>query len=574
MSGFEEAVGQASEALRATSSTPTVGRLLSSHASPLSSRSLKIWRKDQAIVFSNSGREVQGLTRSISTTVVSGTAHDLILNTVSEYNTKSTNKSDGNLSSASQSNNIPSETEGETSDSRAKDEDGNKDGQTPKIVGNGLPKDYDELPPSNLLFKISEDAFKKAKLAPVDSEESFWSHTMYRGPEIDGVPQRVKVHYCKTKHTSERVIETYFKDKKVLGLDLEWSPQAYRGESAKKNVSVIQLATEDRIGLFHIALFPKDEVKDLVVDSLKKILEDPEITKVGVHIGGDCTRLRNYLGIKPRGIFELSHLYKLVKFSESKDFSQINKRLVSLATQVNEHLHLPIFKGDVRSSDWTKPLQLDQIVYAASDSYAGIQLYETMEIKRKALNPVPPRPAHAELNQPIRVAEGVNIPTDDEGAEEADDAETEASDLNKRRRKLSPSYLESASKDVEVDSDEISEPISKGSKKTPKSTIVLTADILTAMYRDTHPNHRAAPASLRSYFIWRNNESLSIPEIAALLRDIPLQTSTVTGYILEALRLEKLPFDKDRLQELLDTQPENVLNSRYRSLRRAVEESG
>jgi hypothetical protein len=114
-----------------------------------------------------------------------------------------------------------------------------------------------------------------------------------------------------------------------------------------------------------------------------------------------------------------SHLYKLIKFSHSKEPKLINKKLVSLATQVQEHLHLPMYKGEGgRSSDWSRPLNLEQIRHAASDSYAGVQIFDTMEVKRRQLEPTPPRPCHAELNRPIRVAEGVEIPSDDEAAEE------------------------------------------------------------------------------------------------------------------------------------------------------------
>jgi hypothetical protein len=48
----------------------------------------------------------------------------------------------------------------------------------------------------------------------------------------------------------------------------------------------------------------------------------------------------------------------------------------------------------------------DEFSDAATDPYACLCLYHAMEAKRKALNPVPPRPAHAELNLPIRLADG------------------------------------------------------------------------------------------------------------------------------------------------------------------------
>jgi hypothetical protein len=254
-----------------------------------------------------------------------------------------------------------------------------------------------ELPRTTSSFMMSEEVFRAAKNAAPGSPESFWTHTLYRGPENDGIEPKVKVHYCRSKHTTERTLQQYFVNKKLLGFDIEWQPETHKNSGAKKNVSLVQLASDDRIGLFHIALYPKEDVGDLVAPSLRAIMEDASITKVGVAIKADCTRLRKFLKIDSRGIFELSHLYKLVKFSSSKDFKLINKRLVSLSTQVQEHLHLPMYKGgEVRSSDWSQPLQMEQIEYAASDSYAGVHLFDTLEIKRKKLDPTPPRPYNAE----------------------------------------------------------------------------------------------------------------------------------------------------------------------------------
>jgi hypothetical protein len=209
-----------------------------------------------------------------------------------------------------------------------------------------------------LTFKIPKDIMEHAKQAIPGSKESYWSHKLYRGPE----DQEVKVHYCKSKHTTERVAQ-YFIDQAVIGFDIEWKAEATKNAGIKKNVALIQVASESRIALFHIALFPGDSADALVAPTLKKIMENPEITKLGVAIKADCTRLRNFLQIDPKGIFELSHLFKLVKYSPSGDVKQINKKLVSLSTQVEEHLELPIFKGDVRGSDWSQPqpLSLEQI---------------------------------------------------------------------------------------------------------------------------------------------------------------------------------------------------------------------
>jgi hypothetical protein len=219
----------------------------------------------------------------------------------------------------------------------------------------------DEPPFTPLDFKMPDEAFRNAKLAMPGSPESFWSYSLYRGPGEDGSPDaKVKVHYCKSKHTTERVCQ-YFLQEKVLGFDLEWAADANKRQGAKRNVSLVQVASERRVALFHLALFPKSD-DDLIAPSLKKIMEDPGISKLGVSIKADCTRMRNFLGVQPRGIFELSHLYKLVKYSMSGEVQCVDKKLVSLATQTAEILKLPMFKGDVRSSDWTQPLSMDQII--------------------------------------------------------------------------------------------------------------------------------------------------------------------------------------------------------------------
>ncbi|KAI6248513.1 Werner syndrome ATP-dependent helicase [Erysiphe necator] len=271
-----------------------------------------------------------------------------------------------------------------------------------------------KLPETDSRFRMTKELFQAAKQAEPGSAASFWSHRLYRGPDIDGTPSRPTVHYCRSSNSTEKVIQSYFMNSKVLGFDIEWKADALKFHGPRANVSLIQIANEERIGLFHVALYPHGDI--LVPPSLRKIMEDPTVSKVGVSIKSDCTRIKKHLNVECRGLFELSHLFKLVKFSQNKDFGSIDKKLVSLAKQVQEHFYLPLFKGgDVRNSDWSNKLQLHQMVYAAADSYAAIQLYNTLELKRKTLNPIPPRPNHAELNIPIQFAKDNDVNMSDAG---------------------------------------------------------------------------------------------------------------------------------------------------------------
>ncbi|RAK99698.1 3'-5' exonuclease [Aspergillus ibericus CBS 121593] len=240
----------------------------------------------------------------------------------------------------------------------------------------------------------------------------FFSHNLRKSPK----GKDVLVHYCKSLKTSEKIAQHFLNDK-TLGFDMEWKAQASAFSGIKNNVSLIQIANQERIALFHIAKFPGKRPRDLVPPTLKQIIQNPDITKVGVSIKADCTRLHKFLGIEARGIFELSHLHKLIKYCHT-DPGRINKRTVNLSEQVEEHLGLPLEKvDDVRCSNWAASLSYRQVQYAAADSYACVCLFHAMDAKRKALDPTPPLPAHADLDLPIQIVSEPAVATDNDDVE-------------------------------------------------------------------------------------------------------------------------------------------------------------
>ena len=242
---------------------------------------------------------------------------------------------------------------------------GTKDTRTVKKGRSTLGYDSGSTPPPEdgpfctpLGFHIPKAKLQQAMDAEPSSVGAYWQYTLYQGP--DGDKDKVKVHYCKSKDTTERICQLFL-DEEVLGFDIEWKMNASAADGVKKNVALVQVASEKRIALFHIARYPNGTtVDDFVAPTLKRIMESPSISKVGVSVKGDCTRLRKFMNIESRGIFELSHLYKLVKYS-SGDVKKINKVMVNLAQQVQEHLQLPLWKGEVRSSDWSQDLNYQQI---------------------------------------------------------------------------------------------------------------------------------------------------------------------------------------------------------------------
>jgi hypothetical protein len=281
-----------------------------------------------------------------------------------------------------------------------------------------------------LVYQIPDDQMKVAMHASPSTPAAFWSHKLYRGPS----DVKVTVHYCRSKETSETVAKLFL-GKPVLGFDIEWKPQAKAESGLKNNISLVQLACEDRVGLFHLSLHRGETSDDILPPTLRAIIASPQVLKVGVAILADFSRVTKFLGIPPAGLIELSHMHRLVTYSEFQP-KLVNKRLVSLAEQVQIHLHLPLSKGDVRTSDWSKELNHEQCTYAAADAYASYRVYEALEEKRIAMHPRPPRPEFAELRLPIKLADRL-VQSDPESDEESVQTINEADSLGGELEKLS-----------------------------------------------------------------------------------------------------------------------------------------
>lgn len=252
-------------------------------------------------------------------------------------------------------------------------------------------------------FQLDDNLFRRAR---------YWTHELYHGIDNEGV----EIIYCTTRQKSESVAATFLKEP-IVGFDMEWHPSRSRGPTEqpsvdggasraaylKGNISLIQVATESRIALFHIARHAGSTVAELVPPSLRRLIESAAISKAGVAVHkADGMRLRRFFKLKPRGMAELSYMHNVVTYA-AQEPSRANKRLVALKTLTLLHLGLPLAKGPVRTSDWTRPLNEAQTRYAAADAYAGFMIYKALERKRLAMRPVQPRPAHAELYQPIEL---------------------------------------------------------------------------------------------------------------------------------------------------------------------------
>jgi hypothetical protein len=419
------------------------------------------------------------------------------------------------------------------------------------------------LPP--MLYHIPPQDLRTALMASKTSQAAFWRYSLYKSPS----GEKPRLHYCTKFEQAEQVAKSFLGEQ-VIGFDIEWEMGSTLAKSSiKNNVSLIQIACEDRIALFQVALFAGDSKEELMPPSLKAILESPEILKTGVNISGDFTRLRKCLEVEGQGIFELSHLYRLVKFSE-KEPAKVSKAFVKLADQVQDVLFLPLHKGNVRTSAWSRRLSMEQVEYAASDAYAGYKLFRELEKARIVMNPTPPRPALWELDLPIilgngeragmartkRKASAANI-TEPEVQAPVLSVEEEQALNDEEEEAVAEGEVETGADDVEDDNaqnelDAFDDEPAAGVKHE-------AAEQWLGQCQSELPQR-----CIRAYALWQV-QGLELQQVAEAMRQPPLALSTVASYVLDVVKAESLPYESGRLQEALDVLP-SVAHYRYKSL--------
>lgn len=153
-------------------------------------------------------------------------------------------------------------------------------------------------------------------------------------------------------------IKCALSDGKILGFDTETKPCFRKGRYHQ--VALLQLSTNDQAFLFRLN---KIHLPDFIID----ILEDRNITKVGVALKDDLNALKRIMDLKPDGFVDLQQFVK--------QFGIEDNGLKKLVANV---LGFRISKKS-QTSNWEQDdLTREQLQYAATDAWVCQQMYEVL----------------------------------------------------------------------------------------------------------------------------------------------------------------------------------------------------
>ena len=172
-------------------------------------------------------------------------------------------------------------------------------------------------------------------------------------------PGRIVV--VQTPAEAQKAVD-YLSDFPLLGFDTETRPSFKKGQLHK--VSLIQISTEDTCFLFRIN-------RTGFLDSIKELLQNENITKIGLSIQDDFKMLYRLSDFTPQNFLELQ---QYVKRFNIQDASLQKIYAIIFGKKISKSQRL---------SNWeTETLSDAQKKYAATDAWACIGIYKALRSGR------------------------------------------------------------------------------------------------------------------------------------------------------------------------------------------------
>ncbi|WVO14188.1 hypothetical protein L204_101820 [Cryptococcus depauperatus] len=161
-----------------------------------------------------------------------------------------------------------------------------------------------------------------------------------------------------------------------MKLNKKWNRTTNRYEFQQGRTAMVQLCDEKLIILIHL-----ETTMDLP-PKLIDLIRDPKVYKLGVNSKGDGQKLirdfpQHFPEDKgPSSLLELSWMAKAV----DPDRAGYGRTLIALSVLCRGYLGRELDKDpNVRQSDWSRELNVNQREYAANDVFVSIQLFYTFQ---------------------------------------------------------------------------------------------------------------------------------------------------------------------------------------------------
>ncbi len=141
----------------------------------------------------------------------------------------------------------------------------------------------------------------------------------------------------------------------IIGVDTETKPSFRKGQSYP--VALLQVATDQHVFLFRLNKigFP---------GSLISILEDGDITKIGIDFEDDIKSLQKLRNFQPQSVVDLNAYSKSLGF---KNYGARNLTAIVLGFRFSKRQQTSNWEVDVLSEQ--------QIIYAATDAWVCREIY-------------------------------------------------------------------------------------------------------------------------------------------------------------------------------------------------------
>jgi ribonuclease D len=157
----------------------------------------------------------------------------------------------------------------------------------------------------------------------------------------------------------------------LVGFDTESKPTFHKGQ-VSEGPHVLQFATVERAYIFqsHCA-----ESHPAIIELLKST----ELTKIGFGLGGDLHQISQRFGIRPGSIVDLDRSFRQLGYRNAVGAKS------AVALLFNRRF---LKSKSVTTSNWAmKQLTERQLLYAANDAYAALQVYHALRAGENGESP-------------------------------------------------------------------------------------------------------------------------------------------------------------------------------------------